>query len=166
MRTVLALDQSSRTSGWAVFIDGTLFAQGNFTKSQNDFGQRLHAIRHEVLALINQYGVTEIVFEDIQLQNSVGNNVDTFKKLAEVFGIILELSVDLNIPATAMHPVSWRSAVGIKGRTRPEQKKAAQAHVATKYNLKVSEDTSDAICIGEAYLKGTQGQLAADYDWD
>lgn len=166
MHNLLALDQSSRTSGWAVFIDGKLTNQGNFTVSQDDFGVRLHAIREKVKALIKQYNITEIVFEDIQLQSSIGNNVDTFKKLAEVFGIILELSIDLNIPAIAMHPTSWRSAISLKGKTRTEQKKAAQAHVAAKYNLKVSEDTSDAICIGEAFLRGAIGQLAADYDWD
>lgn len=166
MRQILALDQSSRTTGWAIFSDTQLIAQGNFTVSQEDFGERLHAIREKVKTFISTYNITEIVFEDIQLQNNVVNNVDTFKKLAEVFGIILELSIDLKIPATALHPVSWKSAVGVKGRTRPEQKKAAQAHVQAVYNLKVGEDTSDAICIGEAYLKGASGQPAADYNWD
>lgn len=163
---LLALDQSSRTTGWAVFNNGELAAKGNFTMAQDDFGERLHGIREKIKSLISTYNVTEIVFEDIQLQSNVGNNVETFKKLAEVFGIVAELSFDLHLPATALHPVSWKSAAGIKGRTRPEQKKNAQLHVLEKYGCKVGEDTSDAICIGEAYLKGTKGQLAADYNWD
>lgn len=163
---ILALDQSSRVTGWAVFEDNKLIAQGNFTMSQEDFGERLYAIRQKIISLINQYNINELVFEDIQLQSNVLNNVDTFKKLAEVYGIVYELGIELKLPTTSLHPTSWKSAVGVKGRTRPEQKKAAQTHVQAVYGLKVGEDTSDAICIGEAYLKRDDTPAAADHNWD
>jgi hypothetical protein len=49
--------------------------------------------------LISDFNIDTIIYEDIQLQESANNNVDTFKKLAEVYGIISELAAELKIPA-------------------------------------------------------------------
>lgn len=75
--------------------------------------------------MIDEYDVDEVAFEDIQLQNNVVNNVDTFKKLAEVFGVVYELCVELKIPRTAVLASSWKSTLGIKGKDRAAQKRAA-----------------------------------------
>jgi hypothetical protein len=45
---VLALDQASRTSGWAVFDEGKLVTFGKFTAEQTEVGDRLHFIRAKV----------------------------------------------------------------------------------------------------------------------
>lgn len=111
-------------------------------------GLRLHKIREKVKDLIDQNNIESLIIEDIQLQANVGNNVQTFKVLAEVFGVINELAFDLNIPFDAVPPTVWRSDLHIGGRKRAEQKKNAQLYVLENYNKKVSEDESDAICIG------------------
>ena len=135
MRT-LALDQASRITGWAVFDDGELYNYGKFTATQTDVGDRLHFIRKEVLGLIDKFDIEEVVFEDIQLQNNVVNNVATFKALAEVFGVLHELFVDLKMPRTAVLSTVWKSSLGIKGKDRTAQKKAAQDWVVKTYNVK------------------------------
>lgn len=61
-------------------------------------GERLEYIRNKVKKLIEDNNITEVVMEDIQLQNNVVNNVQTFKKLAEVFGVISELLTEMKIP--------------------------------------------------------------------
>lgn len=152
LMVLLALDQATVTSGWAVFEDGKLAHYGKFTATQSDIGDRLHYIRQQVIKLINDYDVDEVVFEDIQLQNNVVNNVDTFKKLAEVFGVIYELCVDLALPRTALLASSWKSTLGVKGKDRPAQKRAAQEWVTRTYGIKPTQDTCDAICVGAAYL--------------
>lgn len=43
-----------------------------------------------------------IAFEDIQLQGQT-NNVVTYKSLAEVFGVVHELSTELKIPYEIVH---------------------------------------------------------------
>lgn len=149
---VLALDQASRTSGWAIFIDGKLSAYGKFTADHNDVGDRLHYIRGKVLELINTHDIDEVVFEDIQLQGNVANNVQTFKALAEVFGVLYELFVDLKMPRTAVLSTVWKSTLGIKGKDRAAQKKAAQAWVEKTYGVKPTQDECDAICIGAHYI--------------
>lgn len=148
MTRLLALDQASRVTGWAVFIDGTLFDFGKINATQEDVGERLVYIREQVLRLIKQYEINEVAFEDIQLQDNVKNNVQTFKVLAEVFGTIYELVTELNIPHTAVLAGTWKSTLGIKGAHRPEQKKNAQLYVLNTFKVKATQDESDAICIG------------------
>ena len=149
---LLALDQASRTSGWAVFEDGKLLKYGKFTADHSDVGDRLHFIRGRVNQLIDEYDIDEVVFEDIQLQGNVANNVQTFKALAEVFGVLYELFVTLKMPRTAVLSTVWKSTLGIKGIDRPAQKNAAQAWVEKTYGVKPTQDECDAICIGAHYV--------------
>lgn len=145
---LLALDQSSRVSGYAIFYDGKLEDYGKFEFTDNDLGIRLLKIRQKVDGLIDKYNINEVVLEDIQLQNNVSNNVQTFKALAEVFGVVYELITEKDIKNSAVLSTVWKSALGVKGRTRPEQKRNAQAFVTSTYGIKATQDESDAICIG------------------
>ena len=145
----LALDQASRITGWSIFEDGKLLTYGKFAYDDTDFGQRLYNIRNKVKSLIIDNNIDKLVFEDIQLQNSIGNNVDTYKKLAEVFGVIQELATELQIPNESIYSTVWKAGLGLKGKDRTAQKKAAQDWVINKYNLKPSQDEADAICIGQ-----------------
>ena len=50
--TILALDQASRTSGYAVFCDDQLIDSGKFTFEDTDIAKRLMKIRNKVEELI------------------------------------------------------------------------------------------------------------------
>ena len=158
---LLALDQSSRITGWAVFDEDQLIEFGKFTANHSDVGERLNYIRKQVINLIENYEIDEVVFEDIQLQSNVANNVQTFKALAEVFGVLYELFVDLKMPRTAVLSTVWKSTLNIKGKDRAAQKKAAQNWVETTYNLKPTQDECDAICIGAHYIN----KKDESFDW-
>ena len=145
---ILALDQASRTSGFSIYEDGKLIQYGKFTFTDTDFGTRLNKIRNKIKTLISDFIIDTIIYEDIQLQESANNNVDTFKKLSEVYGIISELAVELKIPAQSVYSTSWKSGVGVKGQNRAAQKKAAQDWVENKFGIRPTEDECDAICIG------------------
>lgn len=155
MGNLLALDQSSHTSGYAIFSEGKLISYGKFTFDDNDIGDRLYKIREKVKSLIEEYNINFVVFEDIQLQSNVANNVKTFKVLAEVFGVIYELLTELDIPKETVLAGTWKRFLSIKGRARAEQKKEAQNFVLTNYGIKATQDESDAICIGVYYLSRT-----------
>ena len=155
MNNILALDQASRTSGYAVFKDGELAASGTFTCADEDFSLRLVKIRKEVIALIEYYNINKILLEDIQLQGQT-NNVTTYKALAEVLGVLEELARELNIPHELVHSQTWKSTLDIKGRDRVTQKRNAQEFVVKTFGKKVSQDESDAICIGAHYVKSNK----------
>ena len=160
--TILALDQASRTSGYAVFCDDQLIDSGKFTFEDADIARRLMKIRNKVEELINEFCIEKIILEDIQCQGNVVNNLETFKILAEVIGVLTELAVEKNLPYELVYSTVWKSTLQIKGRTRPEQKKNAQQYVLNTYGKKVTQDESDAICIGAHYTKKNMSA----FSWD
>lgn len=145
MKRLLALDQSSKITGYAVFDkDGKLETYGKFTATAPSVDERLVEIKNKIQSLIDQYNIEQIALEDIQQQE----NVQTFKILAEVYGVASEVIEEFNIPHTSVLASSWKSYLGIKGKSRQEQKHNAQKYVIEHYGIKPSQDECDAICIG------------------
>lgn len=163
MSKLLALDQSSRITGWSIFEDGKLVTYGKFNAETvgTQIGKRLEYIRNKIKTLIEENNIAEVILEDIQMQGNVVNNVQTFKVLAEVFGVLSELLVEMNIPQSAVLASSWKSALGIKGRARAEQKKNAQEWVFKTYSVKPTQDECDSICIGSYKIKNTSVESCA-----
>ncbi len=122
------------------------------------FGQRLMYLRQKVIELFKQYNIDFILLEDIQLQQ----NAETHKLLGEVLGTLEELAVELVGTNYEIIPsVRWKSGLKIKGKQRPEQKRNAQAYVLEHFNKKVTQDESDAICIGAYWVTRDVG-----FNWD
>lgn len=163
MIKILALDQASLTTGFAIFEDGNLIDYGKFTFNDPDIAVRLVKIRNKVKALIEENDINFVAFEDIQLQNNVVNNVATFKVLSEVYGVILELIQEKELPYIIVLAGTWKSGLKIKGANRQEQKKNAQNFVLETFNIKATQDTCDAICIG-LYASKHQKQNTG-FDW-
>lgn len=172
MSNLLALDQSSRCSGWAIFINEELKDWGHLTTNQAEIGERLVSIRNFITNKVQEWNIDTIAFEDIQLQTSVGNNVKTFKVLANVYGVVLETAIELNKKVIIIPSSTWKSQLMIKGKNRPEQKKNAQLFVINTYNVKSTQDESDAVCIGTCACRLTRtGEAPAaiskedGFDW-
>ena len=153
MSHLLALDQASKITGWAIFEDGELKSYGKISLDDPNTDIRLVQLRQGIQTLIADYNINEVIFEDIQQQNNVANNVQTFKVLAEVYGVVSELLQELQIPHSTVLAASWKSTLDIKGRTRAEQKKNAQLYVEQNYGVHVIQDIADAICIGTHHIK-------------
>ena len=150
MRRTLALDQASRTTGWAIYDNKTLIASGHFSIPANKIIQdRLKSFVIYLNDLIEKYHPEKIYYGGIQYQS----NIETYKKLAYIQAMIIYFSG--SIPITELGPSHWRSVIkdkyGIKfGRSRAEQKQKAQEFVEQFFNKKVTEDEADAICLGYA----------------
>lgn len=153
MSRLLALDQASKVTGWAIFEDGELKSYGKISLDDPNTDIRLVQLRQSIQTLVADYNIDEVIFEDIQQQNNVANNVQIFKVLAEVYGVVSELLQELQIPHSTVLAVSWKSTLGIKGRTRAEQKKNAQLYVEQNYGIHVIQDIADAVCIGTHHIK-------------
>lgn len=153
MSRLLALDQASKVTGWAIFEDGKLKSYGKISLDDSNTDIRLVQLRQGIQTLVTDYNIDEVIFEDIQQQNNVANNVQTFKVLAEVYGVVSELLQEIQIPHSTVLAASWKSTLGIKGRTRAEQKKNAQLYVEQNYGIHVIQDIADAVCIGTHHIK-------------
>lgn len=152
MPKILALDQSSHITGYAIFEDAKLIKYGIIELKQSDLGQRLYKLRQSIEKLILEENISEIIIEDIQLQEDVANNVQTFKTLAEVMGVIYEYCIEISLPISFVMASSWKSKLNIKGRDRAAQKREASNYVTNTYDLNVTQDIADAICIGTYYF--------------
>ena len=158
---LLALDQATRTTGYAVFNDGVPVVIGHFTITKDDFTDRLVEIRNTVIKLIEEYDIDTVAFEDIQLQNNVVQNVKTFKMLAEVFGVILELLQERKMKYHIVAPIVWKATFKFAGKGREAEKKLAQQYVLDEYGIKCTQDEADAACIGIHITK----TLTENFDW-
>ena len=152
MRRTMALDQASRTTGWAIYDNKNLVTSGHFSIPANKtMQQRLVSFVNHLSELIEKYNVEKIYYEGIQYQN----NIETYKKLAYIQAMIIYTTTIDNIPILELSPSHWRSIIkdknGIKfGRSRIEQKQKAQEFVKEFFDKEVTEDEADAICLGYA----------------
>lgn len=159
MSKLLALDQSSKVTGVAIFEDGKLLKYSKIDVD-GELPYRLMIIRNKVKEIIETESITEAAIEDIQMQANVVNNVETYRTLAEVRGVLEELFQELKIPYSIVLAGTWKSKLGIRGRDRASQKRAAQQYIVDTYGIKPIQDICDAICIGDYILfdkKQSQG---------
>ena len=164
MSNLLALDQSSHITGYAIFKNNKPIVINHFSAKGNDLGERLEYIRNKVISLIEEYEIDEVAFEDIQLQDINGSKelgIKTFKMLAEVFGVLHELMEELKIKYTIVPPNTWKATFKIAGKGRSVEKKASQKYVLDTYGIKCAEDEADATCIGAHIIQKQE----SEFDW-
>lgn len=149
---ILSFDQSSVSTGVAVFVDDKLTKYDLIDlKKQKDIKIRFV----EMITKINDYIISEnpnvVVFEDVSLQT----NVSTLLLLAQLQGAIMQSCATKGIPFTIYKPTHWRKALKFnQGRNvkRPELKQQSKDYILKKYGLTLKDDLTDAICIGEAFI--------------
>ena len=156
----LALDQALGTSGWAVFDDKILIAADTFSVSKTvSMDRRLLEIYKNLTDLYHEYEFEKIYFEDIQLQ---AGNALTYKHLAYAQAAIILWCGHMNMDWSMSAPSHWRKVLGGGfGRKRAEQKRYAIQLVQKWYNIEVSSDIADAICIGRAAIQESREKKVA-----
>lgn len=166
-KITISLDQSTTACGYAVWNGTLLIGHGTYKPDALSTADgRISEISTWFRNLI-EYSktkgtITKIYFEDIQLQESIngskkyfGNgqgNVVTFKVLAQLQGVLINICNILNIDYALVKPSAWKSACGIKAKYRKDQKIETIEYVNTTYNINSKEDEADAICIGRSQL--------------
>lgn len=153
---ILALDQSSKVTGYAVFDNDVLIKHGFVTIKGNKPPIRYSKLRDWVNERIEAWQPDYILIEDIQLEDKEKDgikNVVTFKILAELIGVLETLFTDKNIPYELVKVSTWRCSQQVTGRDRLEKKKSSQSKVKKCYNIDVTDDESDAILIGRYLIE-------------
>ena len=151
---VLAFDQASITSGWAVFDDEILVQYGKWTSEGNHSTERIARTKQWVASMVDKWKPDKIAIEDIQLQHFKaqsgfeGDAVLTFKKLAHLQGVLKNYFHEVKIPFDVVSPSTWRAYSEIKGSNRTDKKRSAQLKVKRFYDVSVTQDEADAILIG------------------
>lgn len=158
--TILALDASTKNTGWALFDSETnkLLEYGCINSSSTDLIKRINIMKEGISAILDKYPkIEKIILEEVRPQTEIGN-IKTFKALiylqAAIVFLIHEKGNKQDIKY--LYPSSWRKQCGIKtGKsiTRDILKKEDIKFVNNFYHLNLTnDDIADAIGIGHAYL--------------
>lgn len=166
MRT-LALDLSTKSSGWSLFNDKGLEAHGCITASSTDVISRIYKITEEVKNIFLKYtDISTVVLEEVRPENGQTGpgNIHTHKVLMWLQASIIFMLHDnsKNTKIEYLYPSSWRQTCGIKtgrGTYRESLKQADIDFVKDTYGITVNDDEADAIGIGYAYWSKQNNEI-------
>ena len=139
---ILALDQASHTTGWAIYDNDTVIKYGIYQCKDDEFPKRAIDLKTWLLNMLNIWRPDTIVLEDIQMQEKKQNrnwenddgdhimNINTFKTLAQLQGVLENLLYEQGVSYSFVHTAVWRKSCGIKGKYRDEKKKSAKINSA------------------------------------
>lgn len=153
---ILALDMSTKSSGWATKVDGKL-ESGCIVSASTSIEKRIAYMRDSVIELIKKYNIDTVVIEEVHAEYTHNSTVN--QKLNWLQGC-LRVAIweyDKTIKIETILPNSWRSKIGIhtgRGVTRDKLKLADITYVKTNYNKDVNDDEADAIGIYDSYCAG------------
>ena len=157
-KRIIALDDATYNTGWAIFDGENLIKYGIFTVNQSTEVERINAVKHWLINLITTWAPDSVIIEDIQLQREdfggdTIQNLTTYKVLAHLQGVLQNVLFELHVPFETVYSSVWRKACDIKGKYRADKKRSAQLQVKKWYNIDVTNDEADAICIGRYFNK-------------
>lgn len=154
----LALDLSTKSSGWALFENQDLIKYGCITAGSANLFNRIDKMTKELSDILDSYNIDNVVIEDV-IPEDVHNNQQIYKVLTYLQGFILRELDHHSITNIKFYVSSeWRKLCGIKtgkGVKRESLKPQDIAFVQNQFDIKVNDDVADAICIGFAAVGGT-----------
>ena len=151
---ILALDQSTKVTGWSQWNKNELLKYGIVSSNikENNPLKRMRKMYDEVGILINVKKPDFVVLEEVQFQN----NYRTFSQLSQMQGVLFGLLFERNIGFTCVEATAWKRTFEVKGKNRAEQKASAIQRVKEVYGVSASEDEADAIGIGVWAVKNLE----------
>jgi len=165
---VLALDLSTKNTGWSIFTDQSLTAHGYINAGSTNVFRRIHHMVDEIKKIITQYNPTKAIIEDV-LPEDVKHNIQVYKALTYLQGFICDTLDTAKIEYAFYTASEWRKKCGIhtgRGIKRESLKPKDIAFVQSQFGIKVNDDEADAICIGFAAVGGKikEPQVIVDED--
>lgn len=155
---VLALDLSTKSTGYAVFEDKILTNHGCLVSTHDNALDRIEEIITQLKIAVDLSTIDKVIVED-PIPAEVGHNQNVYKKLIYMQGAVALTLNQFGISLEFYTSSEWRKKCGIqtgRGIRRDTLKAADIAFVKRTYNLDVNDDEADAIGIGYAYCYGNQ----------
>lgn len=158
MSIIIALDESTVSTGYAIFKDNKLVDYGAITQKSKNVLERVNNIINEIETLIDKYNPNDMVIENIQITMSA----PTAKALMGLQFMIELLAYKKNIKCTSFRTAHWRKVMGFSNSpklSRQQKKQETLDYVKNKYNVTENiDDIADAISIGECFIKENENE--------
>lgn len=105
---ILALDASTKSTGWAIFNDKKLAKYGCITASSTDLIKRITKMINELNNLLLSNNIDKIILEEVRPEQ--GKNMKTYKALMYLQAAIMFLIHERfnNIEVEFVYPSEWR----------------------------------------------------------
>lgn len=155
---LISIDPSSKSTGYAIFKNEILIDYGVIQELSSNILERINNIDLKIEQIINKYKPTDLAIENVQITMSA----PTAKALLGL-QLLLELKAyKHNIQYSLIRPTHWRKVLGLsnsKNMKKEDKKREAIQYVKNKYKISTDiNDITDAICIGECYIKEKGGK--------
>ena len=142
MVKILALDISTKSSGYCVIENGKVKDYGTITSDEKDFLDRGQYMAEFIRLLCEKFGTFDYAYIE---ELKVISNQRTLEMLGIVQGMIIrELK---NSDVSLVPPTVWRKPYGLNGK-RAEAKKKAIAICEDKGFTVHNDDEAEAILLG------------------
>lgn len=152
MKKILALDLSTKSTGWAIGENGQLECHGCIIENSKNVLKRIIGMKEQICKIIQQHNIQKIIMEEVRPDY----NAHTGKVLMWLQAAIVLAAYEINpeIQCDFIGASQWRAALKIKqgkGIKRDLLKPQDIEYVKEKYNIIVNDDEADAICIFDSY---------------
>lgn len=156
---LISLDTSSTKTGYAIFNNGQYKESGLINldtseckkKYKNNSDKRIKDMCLKVIELLENTKPDILVIEKL----NVGRNMVAVRALSKIIGVVYCYSILNDCFYYEIQPSQWRSKLGMQSskRKREEYKELSIKYVKENLNKDVTDDESDSICAGIAYIK-------------
>lgn len=160
---ILAIDASTKSSGWSVFKDEQLVDYGCIQSASTDLIKRIYIMKNGLEEVLNKYKIDKIVLEEVRPEQGL-QNLKTHKALLYLQAAIAFLVYEKfnKVKIEYVYPSEWRKVCGIKtgrGVRRDALKPLDIAFVKEKFGIQVNDDIADAIGIAWAYIQTHKDEM-------
>ena len=154
MVKLVSLDTSTTCTGVAVYVDGE-YASSKVLPADKKLNkdERFNLMAKQIIAELDAQSPDIVVIED----DVVKGSMSVVTLLSKLIGVVRGYCVAKDIFYYELPPSSWRKPLGIqKAKAKREELKQLAldfVHNNISEDEMISDDQSDAICIGYAYIK-------------
>lgn len=153
---IIALDMSTKSTGYAIYKHNKLVQYNYITATSNDLFNRIKVMLNAINKLLERNPDLEyVIMQQVRQEGFV--NVKTYKALMYLQGCVQMIIHQKfkHLQTDFLYPSSWRKVCKIKqgrGVQRKQQKQLDIQWVKQNFNIEVNDDIADAIGIGYAYI--------------
>lgn len=154
---LLALDMSTKSTGYAIYKHNKLVQYNYITATSNDLFNRIKIMMNAINKILQQnLDLEYVIMEEVRQQGFI--NVKTYKALMYLQGCIQMIIHQKfkHLQTDFLYPSSWRKICQIKqgrGIQRKQQKQLDIQWVKDNFNIiPENDDVADAIGLGYGYI--------------
>jgi Holliday junction resolvasome RuvABC endonuclease subunit len=125
------------------------YGDWSFPARKYEFARAVYEITHVAADFILANDIDVVFIEDTQLRQ----NAQSFKKLAQLQGALINLFEGLGVSYENVPPTRWQSYCGTRGKAQSMQ------FVHSQFGIETNNDNlADAICIGHYAINQIKGR--------